>query len=96
MPTNSTGGTGLADGHLARSIGRPVWSFIVAMRTGAAGVSDRRVRAAVWWLVARSIGVEPSGAAITASLRPDLLPRTIPPCWWRATAMSIWRGTTTW
>ncbi len=67
-PVELSGGTSLADGMLTRSIGTLTWPIIAPMIRQAVRVSDDDIRAALRWLGARGIRVEPSGATSVAAL----------------------------
>jgi threonine dehydratase len=67
-PTNLPGGTSLADGLLTRSVGDLTWPVIQSTIHEVVAVTDDDIAAAMKWLAARGIRVEPSGAVTTAAL----------------------------
>lgn len=67
-PTNLPGGTSLADGLLTRSVGDLTWPVIQSTVREVVSVTDDEIAAAMKWLAARGIRVEPSGAVTTAAL----------------------------
>lgn len=67
-PQTLSGGTSLADGLLTRSVGDLTWPVIQSTVHEVVAVSDDDIAAAMKWLAARGIRVEPSGAVSTAAL----------------------------
>ncbi|MES2125251.1 MAG: threonine/serine dehydratase [Gemmatimonadota bacterium] len=67
-PETLPGGTSLADGLLTRSVGELTWPGIKSTVSEVVDVTDDDITAAMKWLAARGIRVEPSGAVTTAAL----------------------------
>ncbi len=67
-PQTLDGGSSLADGLLTRSVGTMTWPLLRDTVREVIGVTDDEIRAAMRWLGARDLRVEPSGAATTAAL----------------------------
>jgi threonine dehydratase len=67
-PETLPGGTSLADGLLTRSVGDLTWPVIQSTVREVVAVTDEEIAAAMKWLAARGIRVEPSGAVTTAAL----------------------------
>jgi threonine dehydratase len=67
-PETLPGGTSLADGLLTRSVGDLTWPVIQSIVHEVIAVTDDDIAAAMKWLAARGIRVEPSGAVTTAAL----------------------------
>ncbi|HEX3927927.1 MAG TPA: threonine/serine dehydratase [Gemmatimonadales bacterium] len=66
-PTAIPVGTSLADGLLSKSIGQVTWPLIRETVREAITVTEDQIVAAVRWLAARDMRVEPSGAVTTAA-----------------------------
>ncbi|MEP6590844.1 MAG: threonine/serine dehydratase [Gemmatimonadota bacterium] len=80
QPETLDGGTSLADGLLTRSVGELTWPGIKTTVSEVVDVTDDDITAAMKWLAARGIRVEPSGAVTTAALlasRIELPGRTV-------------------
>ncbi len=67
-PSTITGGASLADGLLGKSVGQLTWPLIRETVKEVVQATDQEIVAAVRWLAARDIRVEPSGAVTTAAL----------------------------
>ncbi len=62
------GGTSLADGLLTMSVGQLTWPLIRDTVRRVVGVTDDQIRAALQWLDANGLRVEPSGSVTTAAI----------------------------
>ncbi|MGH7523639.1 MAG: threonine ammonia-lyase [Gemmatimonadales bacterium] len=70
-PTTLPPGSSLADGLLTPSIGEITWPLIRETLDRVVSVTDEQIRAAMRWLAAHGLRVEPSGAASTAAALSD-------------------------
>ncbi len=67
-PRTLAGGASVADGLLTMSVGKVTWPLIRETVRTVASVTDAEIRAAVRWLHAAGLRVEPSGAITTAAI----------------------------
>ncbi len=67
-PTTLAAGSSLADGLLTKSVGNVTWPLIRDTLDSVVSVTDDQIRAAMRWLGAHHLRVEPSGAVTTAAL----------------------------
>lgn len=67
-PVTLERGTSLADGLLTRSVGDLTWPVIQEVVHDVVSVTEAEIGAAVRWLGARGLRVEPSGAVSTAAI----------------------------
>jgi len=67
-PATLPGGSSLADGLLAKTLGTITWPLIRPTISGVVSVTDDEIRTAVRWLGANGLRVEPSGSVTTAAI----------------------------